>query len=495
MPTLLEVLQRKNPDIIDHWAGASYSNTTSDRFDDVSLDDQSRAHVQEWKDFTFGSIYLAYGDILDKPLDATYRPAQTPSTTPTTIIDENGIDTLGSVWSCNIVRAPLKVAGPLLRSRPGMKTADLADTPDPTLAPKKISWKHPTDSRVSTNPDWAVQDNKLFKKYRHAHRDDPPKYLVYAVGDSKLTQKWKSAWLSYEESKCVVDTDPPYHRPGTPAPSYQKKKDIKDERVKPLKQLATYCRYGETRYGYLVTQTELVALRVRRIPGDRTAAIEYRAIPWSDNGPGKLTAHLAIWALGCMGMNDSHRAMEQPDGSPLPSMAKLTWWKEDKAKMTFTNVISQRVISAAEFSKLRSSLKVDVQTDDKNGMSPFNAFVAGPPVPDLAQKLANLSLDNNPPPAGGGKKPQDRPAAATTSSSKPPAGAGGGGGGGGTAAASKKAYTKCTIGKTTFTLKKDSKGNYAAHDSSGKAKYTIVQNAKKQWVVKEDSKLVVAKME
>ncbi|KAK4106290.1 hypothetical protein N658DRAFT_482194 [Parathielavia hyrcaniae] len=38
----------------------------------------------------------------------------------------------------------------------------------------------------------------------------------------------------------------------------------------PLKQLATYCRYGQTRYGYLIiTQTELVALRVRRIPNTR----------------------------------------------------------------------------------------------------------------------------------------------------------------------------------------------------------------------------------
>ncbi|KAL2192231.1 hypothetical protein P885DRAFT_5570, partial [Corynascus similis CBS 632.67] len=203
---------------------------------------------------------------------------------------------------------------------------------------------------------------------------DPENSLVYAVGDSKLTQKWKSVWLTYADRNCVVNTDPPYHRPNTPAPAYQKTKDISDERIKPLKQLATYCRYGETRYGYLITQTELVALRVRRIPGSAShnAAVEYRAIPWSANGPNKLTAHLAIWALGCMGMNDAHRAMEGPNNSALSHMAKLTWWKEDKAKKTFTNVISQRVIAADKWAKFHAG--VAVQTDEASGQSPTSNF-------------------------------------------------------------------------------------------------------------------------
>jgi hypothetical protein len=58
--------------------------------------------------------------------------------------------------------------------------------------------------------------------------------------------------------------------------------NIEEERIKPLRQLATYYRYGETRYGYLITQTNLVAMRVRRIygpdPKENYAAVEYLCI-------------------------------------------------------------------------------------------------------------------------------------------------------------------------------------------------------------------------
>ena len=53
-------------------------------------------------------------------------------------------------------------------------------------------------------------------RYHHAHKDDGTKYLVYAVGDSKLKQKWKSAWLSHPDSDLTVPDDTPYHKPGTP---------------------------------------------------------------------------------------------------------------------------------------------------------------------------------------------------------------------------------------------------------------------------------------
>lgn len=497
MPTLLEVLQRENPSIIDHWAGVSYNNTTSTRFDEVTLDDGCRAHVQEWKDFTFGSIYAAYGDILDQELGAAYKGVHTPTTTPREVIDENGIDTLGIVWSCNIVREPLKTAGAILRNRQGMVSTALARPSDPTLASKNISWKHTTDPKSSIKPDWAVVDRSMLKKYRHAYKDDPEKPLVYAVGDSKLKQKWKSAWLSFGDAACTVNTDPPYHAPGTPAPNVPKTKDIKLERTKPLRQLATYCRYGESRYGYIVTQTELVALRVRRIPGGspHTAAVEYCAIPWSAHGNGKLTAHLAIWALGCMGMNDHERAMEGPNNSVLPHMAKLTWWTEDKVKKTFTNVISRRVVNAEQWVKLKASTTPILHTYDAGGKSLTSTFTGTrPALPGLTQQMANLNLGKAGTPTatpqkgaqatpqkGGQTTPQKQaPAAAAAatplSSNKP------------------RPYTKCTIDGKTYGVATDAAGNYAVMDSKKTAKFKLVRDAKKGWVVSGNPNVVV-KME
>ncbi|KAH6851106.1 hypothetical protein B0I37DRAFT_373210 [Chaetomium sp. MPI-CAGE-AT-0009] len=384
MSTILEVLQRENPDPINHWGGVTYKNTTSGRFDEVTLNDGSRAHVQEWEDFTFGSIYAAYGDILNQQL-GTYKEVVAPSTTPREIIDENSIDTLGIVWSCNIERQPLKIAAGILRRRMGMAIPALTHSPDPTLAAKTISWRYPSesatslkhDSGASMKPDWAVLDRTISKKYRHAHSDDLAKHLVYAIGDSKLKQKWKSSWLSLKDSACTINTDQSCRPPNTPAPKVQKTMNIKMERINPLKQLATYCRCSETRYGYIVTQTELVAMRIRRIDGtsDHAAAVEYRAIPWEAHGHGKLTAHLAIWALGCMGMNDQHRNLEGPNNAVLPYMAKLTWWVEDKVKKTFTNVISQRTLNFSDWNRVKTG--TTLHTDNAGGKSLTSDFIAG----------------------------------------------------------------------------------------------------------------------
>jgi hypothetical protein len=131
--------------------------------------------------------------------------------------------------------------------------------------------------------------------------------------------------------------------------------DVSRQRCLPLEQVATYCRYGQTRYGFILTQTELVALRVRRIQPlalqGHFAAVEYASVPW--DAKRKLTVNLAIWALGCMGMNAGHREMETSDGKnmPLDRMARLTWWKYESKEKVYENVISKRRIPASAWKK------------------------------------------------------------------------------------------------------------------------------------------------
>jgi hypothetical protein len=133
--------------------------------------------------------------------------------------------------------------------------------------------------------------------------------------------------------------------------------DVSQERKLPLEHIATYCRYAQTRYAFILTQAELVALRVRRIhsmaknPTKHHAAVEYISVPWHRKT--KLTVNLAIWALGRMGMNDDHREMETPDGRnrPLDRMARLTWWGYDAKGDIYQNVISKRKIPGSEWKK------------------------------------------------------------------------------------------------------------------------------------------------
>ncbi|KAH8774679.1 hypothetical protein F5883DRAFT_355517, partial [Diaporthe sp. PMI_573] len=188
---------------------------------------------------------------------------------------------------------------------------------------------------------------------------------LYAVGDSKLGQKWKSAHLKHQDLR----------EAGVISGSTT---DITHERTKPLEQIATYCRVGETRYGYVVTQDELVVLRARRIrktgPNStpQSAAFEYKAIPWAEHGQGNLTVNLAIWGLGSMEMNPLHRAMEKPNHDPLDMMARLTWWEPlDSQGKKFRNVISRRELDASTLRKISGGRFVVTQQD---GNSYTNGF-------------------------------------------------------------------------------------------------------------------------
>ena len=191
-----------------------------------------------------------------------------------------------------------------------------------------------------------------------------------------MTQKWKSDWLELADAELSV----------------------KNNRVWPLRQIATYCRYAETRYGYIITQNELVAIRVRRIgpPNpDETchAAIEYRSIPWAASGSQKLTVNLAIWALGCMAMNDTHRHMEGPGHVEIAAMARLTSWQASKEKGGYVNVISRRLIKAGEWASLSEGNTVHVD-DDAEGQSHTSTFISiQERVPAIPGRAARTQLD------------------------------------------------------------------------------------------------------
>ncbi|KAK0716554.1 hypothetical protein B0T21DRAFT_339397 [Apiosordaria backusii] len=352
-----------------------------------------------------------------------------------------------------------------------MMTAEVkGSTPDPTMISKRIEWK----GKSVFKSDWSLLDRTLTKKYK-AQNPAITQQLVYVHGDSKVKQKWKSEWLTLADKALQITTDPPYHKPGTPQKDYDKTHGVKHDRVKPLSQIATYCRYGETRYGYIITQTELVALRIRLFgaytPANPTrAAIEYKSVPWSASG-NQLTVNLAIWALGCMGMNDTHRPLEGPNHTPLAGMARLTWWKKATRKNEegYVNVISQRFVSAKEWPAFSKGKKVYLDNDPNATSKTAKFLSAEDRVPkdsrttssnDLAKAVKDLSLDDK-------KKSSTASGGASASSSS----------------SSAKTYTKCVVNKKEYKLKVD-KGKYQVSLDNGKNWYPVEQDNKKAWFVK-----------
>ncbi|KAI4213159.1 MAG: hypothetical protein LQ349_009294 [Xanthoria aureola] len=124
----------------------------------------------------------------------------------------------------------------------------------------------------------------------------PPNILP---GDTKLGSKWKSS--NIEPGKVSKATN-------------------RDGWLAAIRQIYTYCVQTDARYGYLLTDKELVAVRISWIPdtemkgpkdkadsgAHRIGILEYKAIPWSydetetQSSDGRLTVNLALWWLHMM---------------------------------------------------------------------------------------------------------------------------------------------------------------------------------------------------
>ncbi|KAK4033490.1 hypothetical protein C8A01DRAFT_40058 [Parachaetomium inaequale] len=303
---------------------------------------------KHWSDFNFPAIALAFGDILDqdiKALRSDYERVRSLSGTPTMIGRKGELDDLAFSWTYQVLRHPVKGAAAILRPRTSARGRD-------------------------TTPEEAISDDSepLETQYRHNHPSERKKSLAYLVGTSRLKELWKSEWLKRDPCDLRVVAEPP---PEWPVPFSLTKPhlDVQDTRLLPLREVATYCRFAQTRYGYILTQSEFVALRVRRIPPPSNetkphAAVEYVSVPWeAETG---LTTTLAMWALACMAMNDEQREMEMVDGKPLRAMARLTWWTYDETEKVYENVISKRRIPAVEWRQAEYGAFVQLMEEEGN---------------------------------------------------------------------------------------------------------------------------------
>ncbi|KAL1625561.1 hypothetical protein SLS56_007308 [Neofusicoccum ribis] len=153
-------------------------------------------------------------------------------------------------------------------------------------------------------PDWAA----IFKTKGWKPGQDAAKSMM--PGDTKVSTGWKS-----EE---IV--------PG----STMKATTRREEWFKPLAQIFTYCRTLRVRYGYLITDQELVAVRIgyrTKVPkkkGKRTVDaemdhmdkdgwLEYARVTWTqEESSSSLTVNLALWWLHLLAANDNSIRWKYP---------------------------------------------------------------------------------------------------------------------------------------------------------------------------------------
>lgn len=220
------------------------------------------------------------------------------------IENEDHVDDVSLQWTMAVIKGPLRTA---------VDRLSLGRNRIPSIAKRRHSFANPALKKSATNalkPDVTI------------HYPPRPGFTVPTVlvmGDNKFSGAW-----SFVEAYTKDD----------PAS------------MRPFLQVLTYCAAGNTRYGYIMSDIELIATRsfceVDEDTGLKHWSMEVSAsIPWNASGRGKLTVNLAIWWLGVMATNKTHRAIQ-----PRNECHRINTWFEDKdgAGVTrgYTHVLSKR---------------------------------------------------------------------------------------------------------------------------------------------------------
>ncbi|UPK91205.1 hypothetical protein LCI18_002140 [Fusarium solani-melongenae] len=120
----------------------------------------------------------------------------------------------------------------------------------------------------------------------------------------------------------------------------------KPDAIYTLRQLATYAAIGKTRYGFILTDKEVVIVRFHVKRQKKSQKIEeygagWMAIPWKETGIYTLTAPLAVFSLVLMSLNDDHRHIVAGNNTlPLDAWIRETLWN---GKVIFYHHLSGRV--------------------------------------------------------------------------------------------------------------------------------------------------------
>ncbi|KAI1171102.1 hypothetical protein F4777DRAFT_72900 [Nemania sp. FL0916] len=94
------------------------------------------------------------------------------------------------------------------------------------------------------------------------------------------------------------------------------------ENLWPLRQLANMCKLAETRYGYIITDEDLVACcfycRATHGNDDVLWDVALMPVPWTRQGTSQLTTDLALWWLGMLALSAPENRALKPEANVVP---------------------------------------------------------------------------------------------------------------------------------------------------------------------------------
>ena len=299
--SLLNYLRTENPAVDGHMChgkGLTTSNTW-----------ETPKSIELWEDFEFKSLQAIYDGQLQEILNRRFilqEFSAIPQFPFREIHDEDSLESLLIKWNQSIVSHALSNAQDHLNN--GQEN-------DTIYMVKGGQAKYPDDSS-RYRPDWGAVK-------RTANCTTKPETIL--PGETKLSQKWSSRKIKL-------------------GPVYEDYETTKW--LPPVSQIFSYCVRSNSRYGYLITDEELVVVRIREEPrtdsqsavdthesiesSDSTCAryigiLEYQAIPWTKDTTSEdekckgMTMNLALWWLHMMAAEDSSIKTHYP---PLPGVVR-----------------------------------------------------------------------------------------------------------------------------------------------------------------------------
>lgn len=229
--------------------------------------------------------------------------------------DEEKVDDVALQWNMRVLKEPLRQAAAKLLN---------GDPTKVTVGKRQYSFPNPGKDKSAQR----VTDLKPDMTIHITPKDDYSLPTILVMGDNKYSGAW-----DFEKSWDIIHKV----RSGSLKMS-----------MRPFRQVATYCRVGRTRYGYVMSDQELLAVRVwcsKDQAGDDVWGIEVsHPIPW-DASSRSLTVNLAIWWLGVMAMNERERPIRTKRETP-----RINGWYENKGRdgkiESYTHILADQKISA-----------------------------------------------------------------------------------------------------------------------------------------------------
>ncbi|KAL6715420.1 hypothetical protein ACLMJK_006381 [Lecanora helva] len=265
--------------------------------------------IVKWREFEYEALLSIYGGKLRDVLGQSFELENfhVPRVPFCQIHDENSLDSLIIKWNQSMTSKALTAAQRHLKVHHS----------ETVYFCKGGQAQWPREAEIKKRPDWAaVKGFTLARESAQEVRNVLP-------GDTKLSKKWSSDRINPGDLDDI---------------------EFEDDWYQPLSQIFTYCVRSNARYGYLITDKELVVVRVSprdplkypwsqssdagkrkarketirrkhaaREPCDKAiidGCLEYQTIPWDDrkrsqrvDAP-RMTANLALWWLHLLAAND-----------------------------------------------------------------------------------------------------------------------------------------------------------------------------------------------